>query len=430
MTLHKKVPYRLRVMILLYFLILITYLDRVSISLVGVRIKNAFHLSNTQFGFVLSAFVLAYAIFEIPSGVWGDRLGQKKVMLRIVTWWSVFTALTGCVTGLTSLIAVRFLFGMGEAGAYPNSCGVISRWVPKSETSRGFSWLGMGAPTGATLAPLVVVPLAAAFGWRAPFFVNGLLGLVWVLICWRWFQNEPHEMKGISKEETDLIEKNRNYIKHNQPFPWKDFLRNPMILVLFLSYFCIQWANYFFAAWMPNYLQEGKHFSEKQMGTTMTFVYISGFLGAFLFGIFSDWLIKLKGNTFTRRTTALVPFMLMALAIFVSARATNHGLVTFSFATADFMLVVIVLTCFSVCVDIGGDRVSTITGVMNFVGQTGSFIMSIVFGKIVDQTHNFETPQFLMVAILLVGGICWIWIDSSRKIFKDPEPLSLPVASW
>jgi len=162
MSLSLKFSYRHRVMILLYFLILITYLDRITISLVGVRIKAAFHLSNTQFGWVLSAFVMAYALFEIPSGLMGDRLGQRKVLLRIVIWWSVFTALTGAVNGLTSLIAVRFLFGMGEAGAYPNSCGVISRWVPKSETSRGMSWLGMGAPTGAALAPLVVVPFAGS----------------------------------------------------------------------------------------------------------------------------------------------------------------------------------------------------------------------------------------------------------------------------
>src|SRR5882757_8695817 len=139
MILPLRFTYRHRVMILLYFLILITYLDRVTISLVGVRIKEAFHLSNTEFGWVLSAFILAYALFEIPTGLLGDRLGQRKVMLRIVIWWSVFTALTGAVNGLTSLIAVRFLFGMGEAGAYPNTCGAISHWVPKSETSRGMS---------------------------------------------------------------------------------------------------------------------------------------------------------------------------------------------------------------------------------------------------------------------------------------------------
>ncbi len=421
MTASLKVSYRFRVMILMYFLILITYLDRVTISIVGVRIKSAFHLSNTQFGMVLSAFVLAYAIFEIPTGILGDRIGQRKVLLRIVIWWSVFTALTGAVNGLTSLIAVRFLFGMGEAGAYPNGCGAISHWVPKTETSRGMAWLGMGAPTGAALAPLIVVPIAAAYGWRTPFFLNAILGLIWVLICWSWFRNYPREMKGITKEEKDLIENNSSSLKHSHVFPWKEILRNPMLWALFLSYFCIQWANYFFVAWMPNYLQDGKHFSEDQMKISMSLASSSGILAAFLFGIISDRLIKIKGRAFTRKSTALIPFGLMALAIFISARAADHALITTCFITAHFFLVIIVLTCFSVCIDIGGHRVSTLTGVMNFCGQSGAFLMSLIFGRIVDATHSFEEPQYLMTIVLTIGGVCWLGINASKQIIGEHE---------
>lgn len=228
-------------------------------------------------------------------------------------------------------------------------------------------------------------------------------------------------MKNISTEEKELIEKNRNYVPHDVVFPWKNMLRTPMIWALFFSYFCIQWANYFFVAWMPNYLQEGKHFSEKQMGTTMTFVYGAGILAAFLFGIISDWLIRLKGNSFTRRTIAMISFGLMALAIYISAQATDQILVTVSFLTASFLLVIIVLTCFATCVDIGGNRVSTLTGVMNFCGQAAAFLMSMVFGRIVDFTHSYEAPQFLMAILLVVAGICWTRIDSSKKIIMDPE---------
>lgn len=423
MTPSFKIPYRYRVMILLYFLMLITYLDRTTISLVGVRIKSEFNLNNTQFGWVLSAFVLAYALFEIPTGLMGDRLGQRKVLLRIVTWWSVFTVLTGCVTGLTSLIAVRFLFGMGEAGAYPNSCGVISRWMPKSESSRGMSWLGMGAPTGAALAPLIVVPIASVYGWRAPFFVNGLLGIVWILVCWLWFRNNPGEMSEISVAEKKLIENNRNYIKHDQVFPWKLILTNRMLWALFISYFSIQWANYFIVAWMPNYLQEGKHFSEQQMKTTMSFVYSAGIISAFFFGIISDRMIRLKGTSVTRKTMALVLFGVMALAILASALASDQLLTTVSFVVASLCLVSIVLNCFATCVDIGGDRVSTITGIMNFVGQSGAFIMSIFFGKIVDITHSYEAPQYVMLIVLIIGGLCWLRIDSSKQLILKPEIL-------
>ncbi len=386
-----------------------------------------FHLSNTQFGWVLSAFVLAYALFEIPAGLMGDRLGQRKMMLRIVICWSVFTALTGAVNGLTSLIAVRFLFGMGEAGAYPNSCGVISRWMPRSETSRGMSWLGMGAPTGAALAPLIVVPIASAYGWRAPFFVNGMLGLIWVLICWWWFRNHPGEMKGISNEERELIEKNRNYQKHERAFAWRPVLQNPMLWMLFLSYFCVQWANYFFVAWMPTYLQSGKHFSEQQMKSATSLVFSAGILAAFLFGIISDRLIRFKGNSYTRKLVATVCFGVMALAVFLSIRAQDHIPIIISFFVASFCLVTIVLTCFSTCVDIGGDRVCTITGLMNFCGQSGSFLMSIFFGRTVDLLHSYEAPQYIMLCLLVIGGFCWLKIDASKKLILEPPLSQVPI---
>src|SRR6185436_1994899 len=131
----RPIPYRYRVLVLLCSLTTLTYLDRICISLVGVRIKTEFHLNNEQFGWVLGSFALAYALFEIPSGVLGDRIGQRAVFIRIVLWWSFLTAFTGLATGLVSLVLVRFLFGMGESGAYPTSSAVISRWFPARETA-------------------------------------------------------------------------------------------------------------------------------------------------------------------------------------------------------------------------------------------------------------------------------------------------------
>src|SRR6185295_15000451 len=192
-----KFPYRYRVLVFLFFLTLITYLDRICISLVGVRMKSEFGLNNEQFGWVLGAFSLAYALFEIPSGVLGDRIGQRAVFIRIVLWWSLFTALTGATTGLVSLVFARFLFGAGESGAYPNSSGTISRWFPATETARSISWLNIGASTGAAIAPLIVVPIGVAYGWRAPFFVNGFIGVAWVMICFFWFRNHPSEMETV-----------------------------------------------------------------------------------------------------------------------------------------------------------------------------------------------------------------------------------------
>ena len=227
-------------------------------------------------------------------------------------------------------------------------------------------------------------------------------------------------MKGISQEEKELIELNRNYVKHERPFSWKLVLANPMMWALFLSYFACQWANYFFSAWLPTYLQDGKHFSEQQMKTTTTLVFSVGILSAFVFGIVSDRLIKIKGISLARKSIAGASFGVMAVAIFLSTQLNGQLPVTCSYIVADFCLMFIVLSCFSTCVDIGGDRVSTITCFMNFIGQTGSFLMSMIFGKIVDRTHNYEMPQYLMLALLVIGGICWFKIDASKKIIDEP----------
>ena len=183
----KAVPYRYRVLVLLCSLATLTYLDRICISIVGVRIKTEFALSNEQFGWVLASFALAYALFEIPSGLWGDYIGPRKVFIRIVLWWSLFTALTGFATGLVSLIIVRFLFGMGESGTYPNCLITVSRWFPKNETGRSLIWVGIGSQIGSAIAPLIIIPLAVSYGWRMPFYVNALIGVIWVLCCYiKW----------------------------------------------------------------------------------------------------------------------------------------------------------------------------------------------------------------------------------------------------
>lgn len=204
-------------------------------------------------------------------------------------------------------------------------------------------------------------------------------------------------------------------------------MKTPMIWALFFSYFSTQWANYFFSAWMPNYLQEGKHFSEHQMKYTTAAVFSAGIVSALLFGFISDRLVKRKGNSFARKNIGLILFGMMVFAILFSILVKDQTLVTICFATADFCLVSIVLNCFSVCVDIGGDRVSTLTGMLNFCGQSGAFLMSIIFGKLVDLTQNFETPQFVMLGLVVAGGICWTAIDSSKKIITEDELNTKPL---
>jgi len=409
---------------------MITYLDRTSISLVGVRIKKEFGLTNEQFGWVLGAFALAYALFEIPSGMLGDRIGQKAVFIRIVLWWSLFTALTGAVTGLVSLVSVRFLFGMGESGAFPTKSGVISRWFPHTEASKSISVIVMGTSAGAAIAPILVIPVAVAFGWRSSFIVNGLLGVLWVLVCVRWFKNFPEEMKGISPEELTLIEKKRRYKNKLHRIDWKQVFKSRSIRALSIMFLCSQCGNYFFLAWMPIYLQEERHFSENSMKIITTFVFIPAIVSSLLAGYISDRLVKKRGLIFGRRSLGMFSLGMMGLLIFMTAITTNNAVAVAFLIMAYLFYLPTVIASVSTCVDIGGENAGTVTGIMNFFGQIGSFILAIIFGKGVDMSHSFVAPLYVLAAVLISGCLLWMAIDPTRTINIEKSAVAeIPVVN-
>ena len=424
-----KFPYRYRILVFLFFLTFITYLDRVCISLVGVRIKSAFNLGNEQFGWVLGAFALAYALFEIPTGILGDRIGQRKVFIRIVLWWSLFTALTGATTGLFTLMITRFLFGVGEAGAFPNSSGVIARWFPFAETGRSMSALLVGLNVGAAVAPLIVVPIAAAYGWRAPFFVNGLIGLVWVLVCFLWFRNHPSEMKNISAKEKIFIENNRRFTNHTQPFPWKTVIKNRSMLALVASYFCSQWGLYFLIAWLPVYLQQGRHFSENEMKTTTSYLFIVGIIGGLLAGFFIDWLAKKKGLKFSRRFIGAMSLGMLGLMFVTTAATSSNTIAAGCLMIGYFFYPVFSINALSVCIDIGRSKACTVTGIMNFAGQMGAFFLAIMFGKIADVTHSYNVPLFVVAGVLCAGSLLSLAVDPTKQIAAE-ESITKPILQF
>jgi len=422
--LKNKFPYRYRVLIFLFTLFAITYLDRICMVLVGVRMKKEFLLSETQWGLVTGAFILAYALFEIPSGILGDIKGQRSTLMRIVIWWSVFTALTGVTTGLISLVIVRFLFGMGEAGAFPNGSAVVSRWFPASESSLGLSTVMAGQCFGSAIAPFIVVPLMENFGWRSAFFVNALIGLVWVAVCFFWFRNNPSETKGISTEEKTFIEANRTIGSHRETIPWKIIFKSRSLLALSLSFFCSQWNIYFLVAWLPKFLQQGRHFSERDMMLATSFVFIPAIITSLLGGILSDWLIKKKGLKFGRRFSGVFGMAIMALLVFAEATAFNNTILVVCLSASMIFQMIYAFSAFGVCVDISGKHTGRIAGIMNFFGQTGALFMTVIFGKIVDLTHgNFNAPLFVIATASLAGSLLFLLVDPTKKLaLQHPEP--------
>ena len=410
--------YRHRVLFVLFILSIITFLDRVCMNVVSKYVKTDLHLDNEQYGYILGAFSLAYALFEMPTGLLGDRIGARRVLTRVVVWWSAFTALTGTAFNFMYLLIVRFLFGMGEAGAYPNASIVISRWFPTKETGRAQSAIWAAARLGGSLTPLVVIPLVHSLGWRWAFGILGLVGLTWAIGWHLWFRDNPSEIKGISPEEVAEIEQQRQ-VKHiEHPLPFRTIIRNRNVWALMLMCHLFFYAAYFFTNWSNTYFQEGRHLTEEQAKNFISLSYFLGAIGCIIGGFLSDFLVKKYGLRFGRRSVAMTGLGLSGIFFLLAGSTSDDTLAGYYLAVCVLLKDFALPVSFATCVDIGKRNAGAVTGSMNFAGQMGGFFITILFGTIVQRTGNFNTPLFLMAACLFVAAALWFWIDPTEGLEK------------
>lgn len=407
---------RHQVLAFLFSLSTITYIDRTSISLLASDMKADLHIQNDAWGWILSAFALSYALFELPTGTLGDRMGPRRILTRVVTWWSVFTAFTGMATSWLSLLVVRFFFGAGEAGAYPNASIVVSRWFPKQEIGRAQSFIWAAGRIGGSLAPWLVIPIAAHFGWRICFYALGLMGIAWAGIWYLWFRDFPHEMRGVSPEELAQIEKNQRFKAINHHIPWKKLLRSKNIWALVLMFHFYMYGAYFFTGWLPTYLKEGRHFDKTQMQWFSTLPFLLGTIGCLTGGFTSDWLSKRYGLRLGRRVVGITGLGLSSLVIFLSAMTTDNQMAAILLAMGMGFKDLTLPVSFAVCIDIGKSRSGMVTGAMNMIGQMGAVFIGVIFGYIVQSTGNFNLPLYLIAFLLLCSCLLWLRIDPLEEV--------------
>ena len=395
----------------------ITYLDRVSISITRPYIARDLDLSAIQMGYVFSAFYVAYALFEIPTGWWGDRVGTRRVLTRIVCWWSAFTVLTGFAFNYSSLVAIRFLFGAGEAGAWPNVARTFARWFPRQERGTAQGVFFMGAHLSGGLTPMLVTALLVYLDWRALFVLFGSIGFVWAWAWYRWFRDSPAEHRDVGAAERELIESGRAADGGHalDATRWKQLLANRTVVCLCLMYFTQAFGGTFYVTWLPTYLAS-RGLTGMTAGILAGLPLMLSAAADLLGGMATDRTARRCGLRLGRITIgggALAAAGVFTIAgTFVASPVAAAVLIALGGASSNFLLG----AAWGTCLDIGGRRSGAVSAAMNTSGQMGAILSPILVAAVVRKFANWSAPLYLAGALFLLGALCWVWVDPTRPV--------------
>jgi MFS transporter, ACS family, glucarate transporter len=416
--------YRHRVLGLLILLFGITYLDRVCISVAGPLMQQDLHISPVGWGWVTAMFTLSYGLFEIPTGALGDRLGPRRVLTRIVLWWSVFTSLTGLMSNYYLLLLTRFSFGAGEAGAFPNASVVVARWFPPSQRASISGVTLMASQIGGALAPLMIVPIQLRYGWRASFYTFGILGLIWAIVWYTWFRDSPTEMRGVSPEE--ILDTAAARIPHAHAFPWKA-VRSQSVLALMATAFCYVYVYTFYQTWFHTFLVKGRGFSEGSLVlSALPYVVAAG--ANLIGGAVSDALVRRLGLKWGRRALGIAGLG-CAGAFTLAVMITRQQILTVLLLSLVYGAITFQQSgVFAVCLDIGQKHAGATVGLMNCAAQAGGLVSSVAFGYIVERFGSYNAPFVPMAALLFLGALLWFKIDASQELIPQIQSASVPIA--
>jgi MFS family permease len=392
----------------------VAYLDRVCISTAAPQIKADLALSDAQMGYVFSAFTLAYALFEVPSGWLADRFGARLMLTRIVLWWSAMTAATGAAGGFASLVTVRWLFGMGEAGVLPSLSRAFSRWLPERERGQAFGLTLMAAALGGAATQPLVVALLARFSWREAFPIFGAVGVVFAAAWYWWFRDDPHTHRSVNAAELAQI-------GNDPPAPhaavrWGALVRSRNLMALCAMYFGAIYGWYFYLTWLPTYLLRARGFDLSTVGWLAALPLIGIASGSLLGGLLADWLTRRHGPRVGLRTPGVIGLPLAALAI-VAAVLTGDGRTSaFCLAAAAGLAALGVAPGWSVCLAIGGRNAGVVSGAMNTFGNLGGVMSPLVVGWCLTLWGSWETPLYTVAGLYLFAAFCWTRVDATETL--------------
>jgi ACS family glucarate transporter-like MFS transporter len=409
------------VLAMLVLLSVVTYLDRICIGISAKEIQADLDLSESQWGWVLGAFLLAYGLFEIPSGGLGDRVGQRKVLTRIVLWWSAFTALTPLARSFPVMFVTRFLFGAGEAGAYPNASGCISRWFPSAERARAQGLVWGASRLGGALTPLIVVPLKAALGWKACFWLFGSLGVVWAIVWMWWFRDDPAQHPSMTQQElAEISEPGRAAPSSHRNVPWLTLFARPQLWLIVAMYGTYAWAFTFFLYWLPKYLTQGRGMNDAAMGISVGLMFTAGVFGNLIGGWMSDGLSRRYGLHIGRKLIAVSCLascgVCLLLAAIIPGQIPTAALIILAFGLGDCMLP----CAWAVCLDVGRQYSGAVSGAMNSAGQAAGYLATVLYGYLVTN-YGYDRPLLILAPGLFIAAVLFALINPTRPLVPHSE---------
>ncbi|AMA72406.1 MULTISPECIES: MFS transporter [Aneurinibacillus] len=401
----------------LFFVIgLIAYMDRSNISIIAKPMMEDLNMDKVQFGFLASIFSLGYALAQVPAGILAERFGARRIVFLALVWWSVFTGLTAIVKSHGLLALVRFLFGVGEGPMYPGNAVFNTYWFQKEEKGRAASALLAGSYFGPVIAPILTVAIFQAWGWQAVFYIFGLIGIFVAFIWYLIGRDKPEEHPMVSKEELELIVKNRTVKEEKKEIaPWGQFLKNGRFWALGLQYCVVLYIVTFFLVWLPTYLMEARSFSLQNMGFAASLPWLCIFITVMTGGTISDWLVKKgKSKMVARGSLAIGGLVIFAVTMYLAAYVTIPWMNVLWLTLALGSLGFPVVTSWAAAVDLGNEYSGSVSGWMNLWGNIGAFLSPILCGWLAETIGWEGTLLISIVPILFAIGL-WFVVRPDRS---------------
>ena len=423
---------RYRVVALATALAMITYLDRACIATLAPGIVRELGLTTVQMGYVFTVFQLAYALFEIPTAWWADRRGTRSVLSRIVLWWSCLTAATGAALNYPMMLAIRFLFGMGEAGAWPCVARTFARWIPMRERGRVQGVFFAGAHLVGGLTPILVLWLLNFLHWRAIFICFGMVGFIWVLVWHFWFRNDPSEHAAVNAAELETIVAGRPPDSgHSAGWEyWGRLARNGNMIAMCVMYIPNCMIFYFCITWLPTYLKQRHGFDATSLGIFAGLPLIVSMPGDLLGGLVTDRLVGRYGLRVGRCGLGAVAYVIAGVALLAAAASSTPILAAGLIALATGMTMFTLGAAWGTVMDIGRNHVGVVGATMNSVGNLAAMLNPLIVAYSVQWFGSWNLPFYLMGILFLVGAFCWTIVHPERPVFGEaPDAAATRAAS-